>query len=459
MTKSQAARSGETGARATDPAADGEETRVVGLVARRLLPFLALIYVVAYIDRTVVGFAKLHMNAAIGLSDAAYGLGAGLFFIGYFLCEVPSNLALSRFGARVWFARILFTWGAITMATAFVTGPNGFYTLRFLLGAAEAGLYPGILYFLTHWFPMRHRARVIGLLVLAQPIAGIITGPISGLVLEMHGVAGLANWQMLFILSGLPAVLLCWPTLRVLPDTPAQARWLAEPDRRWIEQALAADRGRYALDPHLSPFAALKDRRVLLMALLYLPFPISIYGLSLWLPTIIKAFGVSDSTAGLISAVPYICAVIGLLIVPRHSDRHRERHWHIVAVTAFGALAMAASAWFRAPALQLLFISLTAFAVYSIQAVVWALPGQFLSGPSAAVGIATINSIANLGGYFGPYSVGLIKDATGSLAAGLYFLAATLLVAVLMAFAVRAALRASTPAGGLAGDALASQES
>ncbi|MGN4224320.1 MFS transporter, partial [Burkholderia gladioli] len=175
MTKSQAARSGETGARATDPAADGEEKRVVGLVARRLLPFLALIYVVAYIDRTVVGFAKLHMNAAIGLSDAAYGLGAGLFFIGYFLCEVPSNLALSRFGARVWFARILFTWGAITMATAFVTGPNGFYTLRFLLGAAEAGLYPGILYFLTHWFPMRHRARVIGLLVLAQPIAGIIT--------------------------------------------------------------------------------------------------------------------------------------------------------------------------------------------------------------------------------------------------------------------------------------------
>ncbi len=440
MTQTQAGRPADT--------ADGEEKRIVGLLARRLLPFLGLIYVVAYVDRTVVGFAKLHMNAAIGLSDAAYGLGAGLFFVGYFLCEVPSNLALSRFGARRWFARILFTWGVITMATAFASGPTSFYALRFLLGAAEAGLYPGILYFLTHWFPMRHRARVIGLLVLAQPIAGIVTGPVSGWVLEMHGVAGLANWQMLFILSGLPAVLLCWPTLRVLPDTPAEARWLSEADRGWIERALAGDRGRYALNPHLSPFAALKDRRVLLLALLYLPFPISLYGLSLWLPTIIKAFGVTDSTAGLLSAIPYLFAVVGLLVVPRHSDRRRERHWHIVTVTAFAALTLAASAWFRAPALQLLFISLTAFAAYSIQAVVWALPGQFLSGASAAVGIATINSIANLGGYFGPYGVGLIKDATGSLAAGLYFLAATLLVAVAMAFAVRAALRPVVPAGG-----------
>ncbi len=460
MTKSQAARSGETGARATDPAADGEEKRVVGLVARRLLPFLALIYVVAYIDRTVVGFAKLHMNAAIGLSDAAYGLGAGLFFIGYFLCEVPSNLALSRFGARVWFARILFTWGAITMAMAFVTGPNGFYALRFLLGAAEAGLYPGILYFLTHWFPMRHRARVIGLLVLAQPIAGIITGPISGLVLEMHGVAGLANWQMLFVLSGLPAVLLCWPTLRVLPDTPAQARWLADPDRA-LDRAGAGRRSRsLRARPAPEPVRGAQGppRAAAGAAVPAVPAqhlrPVAV---------------AADHHQGLrrerfdggpaLGRALHLFAVIGLLIVPRHSDRHRERHWHIVAVSAFGALAMAASAWFRAPALQLLFICLTAFSVYSIQAVVWALPGQFLTGPSAAVGIATINSIANLGGYLGPYGIGLIKDATGSLAAGLYFLAATLLVAVLMAFAVRAALRASTPAGALAGDALASQES
>ncbi|WP_414439387.1 MFS transporter [Burkholderia sp. 22PA0106] len=458
MSNSQAVRPGEAGPHAQDSAANAEATRIVGHIARRLVPFLALIYVVAYVDRTVVGFAKLHMNAAIGLSDAAYGLGAGLFFIGYFLCEVPSNLALTRFGARVWFARILFTWGAITMAMAFVSGPRSFYLLRFLLGAAEAGLYPGILYFLTQWFPMRHRARVIGLLVLAQPIAGIVTGPVAGALLETHGFFGLANWQVLFVLSGLPAVLLCLPTLRLLPDSPAQARWLDADERRWIEQALAVDRREYGLEPgadnraaaaasHDSPFSALKDPRVLLLAVLFLPFPLCIYGLSLWLPTIIKAFGVGDGTAGLLSAVPYLFAVAGLLIVPRHSDRRRERHWHIVVVSAFAALTLAASAWFRAPVLQLLFISLTAFSIYSIQAVVWALPGEFLSGARAAVGIATINSLANLGGYFGPWGVGVIKDATGSLAAGLYFLAATLLVAVLAAFAVRAALRPRADGG------------
>jgi MFS family permease len=421
-------------------AALADEQRIMRLLVRRLIPFLALIYVVAYIDRSVVGFAKLHMNAAVGLSDAAYGLGAGLFFIGYFLCEVPSNLALERFGARVWFARILFTWGVITMAMALVNGPTSFYVLRFLLGAAEAGLYPGILYFLTKWFPMRHRARIIGLLVLAQPLAGILTGPIAGLVLSTHGVFGLSNWQTLFVLSGLPAVLLCVPTLRLLPESPANAKWLAAGDRAWIERELSADSASYGLKSHGSPLAALKDKRVLLLALLFLPFPLSIYGLSLWLPTIIKAFGVSDATTGLLSAVPYLFAVVGLCVVPRHSDRKRERYWHIVVVSALAAVTMAASAWAQSPALQFLFICLTAFSLYSIQAVVWALPGQFLTGAQAAVGIATINSLANLGGYVGPYGIGLIKDATGSLASGLYFLSATLLFAVVITFVVRASL-------------------
>lgn len=421
-------------------AALADEQRIMNLLIRRLIPFLALIYVVAYIDRSVVGFAKLHMNAAVGISDASYGLGAGLFFIGYFLCEVPSNLALERFGARVWFARILFTWGVITMLMSLVSGPTSFYVLRFLLGAAEAGLYPGILYFLTKWFPMRHRARIIGLLVLAQPLAGILTGPVAGFVLSTHGVFGLSNWQTLFVLSGLPAVLLCVPTLRVLPESPANAKWLAASDRAWIERELAADGASYGLQSHGNPLAALKDKRVLLLALLFLPFPLSIYGLSLWLPTIIKAFGVTDAVTGLLSAVPYLFAVVGLCVVPRHSDRKRERYWHIVVVSAFAALTMALSAWTHTPALQFLFICLTAFSLYSIQAVVWALPGQFLSGARAAVGIATINSLANLGGYVGPYGIGLIKDATGSLASGLYFLSATLLFAVVITFVVRASL-------------------
>ena len=421
-------------------AALADEQRIMSLLVRRLIPFLALIYVVAYIDLSVVGFAKLHMNAAVGISDASYGLGAGLFFIGYFLCEVPSNLALERFGARVWFARILFTWGVITMLMSLVSGPTSFYVLRFLLGAAEAGLYPGILYFLTKWFPMRHRARIIGLLVLAQPLAGILTGPVAGFVLSTHGVFGLSNWQTLFVLSGLPAVLLCVPTLRVLPESPANAKWLAASDRAWIERELAADSASYGLQSHGNPLAALKDKRVLLLALLFLPFPLSIYGLSLWLPTIIKAFGVTDAVTGLLSAVPYLFAVVGLCVVPRHSDRKRERYWHIVVVSGAAAITMALSAWTHTPALQFLFICLTAFSLYSIQAVVWALPGQFLSGARAAVGIATINSLANLGGYVGPYGIGLIKDATGSLASGLYFLSATLLFAVVITFVVRASL-------------------
>ncbi|WP_274383090.1 MFS transporter [Cupriavidus gilardii] len=425
--------------------APAEESRIIGMLTRKLIPFLALIYVVAYIDRSVVGFAKLHMNAAVGISDAAYGLGAGLFFIGYFLCEVPSNLALERFGARRWFARILLTWGLITMAMALIHNAATFYVLRFLLGAAEAGLYPGILYFLTKWFPMRHRARIIGLLVLAQPIALIITGPIAGWVLSTPGLFGLSNWQTLFVVSGLPAVLLCLPTLRLVPESPADARWLSARDRAWIERELAADQKTFALKSHGNPLKALKDKRVLLLSLLFLPFPLSIYGLSLWLPTIIKQFGVTDANTGLLSTVPYLFAVVGLYLVPRHSDRKGERYWHIVVVSGVAALTLAASAWVQTPALQFLFICLTAFSIYSIQAVVWALPGQFLTGASAAVGIATINSLANLGGYLGPYGIGLIKDATGSLAAGLYFLAAMLVFAVIMTFVVRAALEPRTP--------------
>ncbi|CAJ0711480.1 Quinolone resistance transporter [Ralstonia edaphis] len=419
-----------------------EEQRIIRMLTRKLMPFLALIYVVAYIDRSVVGFAKLHMNAAVGIGDAAYGLGAGLFFIGYFLCEVPSNLALERFGARRWFARILFTWGVITMAMALVSGPVSFYVLRFLLGAAEAGLYPGILYFLTKWFPMRHRARIVGLLVLAQPVALIITGPLAGWLLSVPGLFGMSSWQMLFVVSGLPATLLCVPTLRILPESPAHARWLPAADRAWIERELAADQAAYALKSHGSPLKALKDVRVLMLALLFLPFPLSIYGLSLWLPTIIKQFGVSDAATGLLSAVPYLFAVLGLYLVPRHSDRTGERYWHIAILSALAALGMAASAWVQTPALQLACLCLFAFSAYAIQAVLWTLPGHFLTGTSAAVGIATINSLSNLGGYLGPYGMGILKNATGSLSAGLYFLAAALAFAVVMTFIVRAVLGA-----------------
>ncbi|KMZ12072.1 Nitrate/nitrite transporter [Candidatus Burkholderia humilis] len=336
------------------------------------------------------------------------------------------------------------TWGVITMAMVLTQGPMSFYALRFLLGAAEAGLYPGILYFLTKWFPLRQRARIIGLLVLAQPISGIIAGPLAGWLLSTHGAFGMSNWQMLFVVAGLPAVLLVWPTLCLLPETPADARWLSNADRAWLERELASDRAAHKLKQHGNPLAALKDGRVLLLALLFLPFPLSIYGLSLWLPTIIKAFGVSDSTTGLLFVVPYLFAIAGLLIVPRHSDKKDERYGHIAAMSAFAALTLAASAWTHDATLQFLLICLSAFAIYAAQPIVWALPGQFLTSAGAAVGIATINSLANLGSYFGPWGIGVIKDTTGSLAAGLYFLAAILLVAVVVSFVVRAALAKSS---------------
>ena len=281
-----------------------QEQRLVRLITLKLIPFLVLLYLVAYVDRSAVGFAKLHMGADIGLGDAAYGLGAGLFFIGYFLCEVPSNLLLDRFGARRWFARILLTWGAITIGMAFVTGPSGFYVMRLLLGAAEAGFFPGVLYYITQWYPVRHRGKILGLFILSQPLAMLVTGPLSGALLGLDGNLGLHGWHWLFICIGTPAVLLAWPTLRLLPDGPAQVRWLDDAQRSWLKEQLANDLREFGQTRHGNPLHALKDGRVLLLALFYLPVTLSIYGLGLWLPTLIHQFGGSDLVTGFVSAVP-----------------------------------------------------------------------------------------------------------------------------------------------------------
>jgi D-galactonate transporter len=425
------------------------ETRIIGRITAKLIPFLILLYVVAYVDRSTLGFAKLQMNADAGLSDSAYGLGAGLFFIGYFLFEVPSNVLLVRFGARRWFARILVTWGAVTVAMALIHSPTSFYVLRFLLGAAEAGFYPGVVFFLGQWFPMRHRARIFGLFMLAQPFALIVTGPLAGGLLGMEGAAGLHGWQWLFILSGLPAIVLAWPTLRLLPDSPRDARWLHAEDRVWLDGELERERRETRPERHPNPLLALKDTRVLLLALYFLPYPLAIYGLSAWLPTIIKAFGgVSNLETGLLSAIPYLFAVAGLLIVPRHSDRTGERFGHIAAAAALGAAGLVVSASAHSHVVQLGALCFTAFGLYAAQPIFWTLPGRFLTGPMAAAGIAVINSLGNLGGYIGPFGIGLIKERTGNLADGLYFLAlGVFLFAVLLTLVVKAALqRGGAPA-------------
>ncbi|WP_429499340.1 MFS transporter [Robbsia andropogonis] len=428
---------------ATVPNADldpATEHRIVRRISLRLVPFLVLLYLVAYIDRSTLGFAKLQMNDDVGIGDAAYGFGAGLFFIGYFLFEVPSNVMLVKVGASRWFARILVTWGAITAAMCLISGPHSFYLLRFLLGAAEAGFYPGAVYFLCQWFPSNHRAKIFGLFLLSQPFALIITGPLSGALLDMEGVAGLHGWQWLFLLTGIPAILLAVPTLLILPDTPAKARWLPEADRRWLERTLERERAA-APQPLIHGVRGLlsvvKDRRILLLALYFLPYPLAIYGLSTWLPTIVKGFGGSNITTGLLTAVPYVFAVVGLLTIPRSSDKRDERMWHIALSAGVGAIGLAVSASVHSPVVQLAALSVTACALYAAQPVFWTLPGRFLSGTQAAAGIAVINSIGNLGGYLGPFAVGAIKQTTGRIEDGLYFLSGgVLLLGVLLTFVI-----------------------
>jgi MFS family permease len=417
-----------------------DEPRIVRLMTVRLIPFLILLYTVAYIDRSTLGFAKLQMSADVGLSDTAYGLGAGLFFLGYFLFEVPSNLFLARVGARRWFARILVTWGAVTVSMALIRSPMTFYLLRFLLGAAEAGFYPGVVFYFTRFYPQRHLARVFGLFLLAQPFALIITGPLSGYLLGLDGMGGLRGWQWLFILSGVPAILLAWPTLRVLPDGPESAPWLSTGDRAWIQRQLAEDRDRNGVVEHGNPLRALKDYRVLLVALQFLPFPLAIYGMTLWLPTILAGFGNSMVTTGFLFALPYCFAVLALRIVPQSSDRTGERYGHIALNAALAAAGLAVSAFASNHVVQLGALCFTAFGLYGGQSVLWTLPPRFLAGASAAAGVALINSIGNLGGYIGPFAVGAIKEQSGRLNDGLYFLAASLLVTVVMTFVVRGVL-------------------
>ncbi|WP_263264595.1 MFS transporter [Pseudomonas sp. RIT-PI-S] len=411
----------------------------LGLIRRitfKLIPFLVLLYLVAYVDRSAVGFAKLHMGADVGIGDAAYGMGAGLFFIGYFLLEIPSNLMLERFGARRWFARIMITWGVITIGMAFIQGPYSFYAMRLLLGAAEAGFFPGVLYYITQWFPIRHRGKILGLFILSQPIAMMITGPVSGGLLGLEGVLGLHGWQWLFIVIGMPAVLLTWPVLRWLPDGPQQVKWLSAEEKTWLTGELEKDLREYGQTRHGNPLRALKDPRVLLLALFYLPVTLSIYGLGLWLPTLIKQFGGSDLATGFVSAVPYVFGIVGLLLVPRSSDRLNDRYGHLAVLYALGAGGMFGAAWLAAPALQLAALCVVAFALFSCTAVFWTLPGRFFAGASAAAGIALINSVGNLGGYLGPFVVGALKEATGQLASGLYFLTGVMLFGLVLTFIV-----------------------
>jgi MFS transporter, ACS family, tartrate transporter len=418
-----------------------EQRRVLKRVTFRLIPLLFSCYVIAYIDRINVGFAKLQLQGVLGVDPAVfgavYGLGAGLFFIGYFLFEVPSNLILQRLGARVWIARIMIVWGLVSMAFMFMKGVTSFYVLRFLLGAAEAGFFPGVNLYITYWFPPAERARMIALFAIGAIAAGVVGSPVSGALLGMDGIGGLAGWQWLFFLEGLPAVLLGFVVLFVLPNGPEDARWLLAREKKWIATRLT----RAASESNASQRHSLRDcftsPVVWLLCLIYFLRNVGTYGYEMWLPTIVKGVtGKSDFLVGLINGLPYLVAGIAMYLMGRHSDKTGERRGHMAAgavgaTVGFVVAATAQNAFLAIAGLCLAFAgskaSLPPF---------WALSTQFLKGTAAAGGIALINSVGNLGGFFGPPLVGVIKDKTGSNFGGLVLLGACYVGVAILAFAV-----------------------
>lgn len=408
------------------------ERRVMRKVSWRIVPFVMLLYFVAYIDRVNIGFAALTMNKDLGFTSAVFGFGAGIFFWGYFLFEVPSNIVLDKVGARIWIARVMITWGLVSGAMAFVWSPASFYALRFLLGAAEAGFFPGIILYLSYWFPARRRAAVTSLFMAAAPLSVVLGSPVSSALLEMHGLGGLRGWQWLFIIEALPAVLLGFVVLAFMTDRPEKAHWLGDDERAWLVHAMAAERAGAVGASHGSIWRGLADIRVLALALVYFGTSAGLYTLGIWAPQIIKSFGLSNLEVGLLNAVPPTVAVVAMYLWSWHSDRTAERTWHVVLpclVAAFGLLLAGVSGTVLAVVAALTLVNV---GISAAKPPLWSMPTLFLAGPAAATGIATINSIGNLGGFAGPAMIGWIKDQTGSYAGGLYFVGGLLMLSAVL---------------------------
>ena len=409
----------------------------IARVRRRLLPFLFALYIIAYMDRINVGFASLQMNRDLGLSDQVFGLGAGLFFIGYFIFEIPSNLILARVGARTWIARIMVTWGIAAIAMMFVRGAASFYTVRFLLGAAEAGFFPGVILYLGWWFPEREQARAIALFMTATAIAGIIVGPVSGALLTMHGLLGINGWQWLFAMEGLPAIVLGLVVIFWLPDRPAEARWIPEDEKRALSEILATEQQHRARTSRHGLGEGLFDRRVWLMATIYFCFVMGLYGVNLWLPQIVKGLSSGgDLEIGMITAIPSLAAALCMVRVGRASDRSGERRRYLVLSLAAAAAGLFCSAITHNPFIELAAISVSFAGISSALGPFWAIPNEFLGGAAAAGGIALINSLGNLGGFAGPTLMGYMKQSTGGFAAGLALLALSIAAAASLSMLV-----------------------
>jgi len=431
-------------------AAQGQDIgqRVIRKVTRRLVPFMGLLYFINYLDRTNIGFAKLTMSEDLGLTDTMFGLASGLFFVGYLLFEIPSNLALHRFGARRWMARIMVTWGLVAAGMAFVPTAGWLYGLRVLLGVAEAGFFPGMLLYLTFWFPRKERVRLTALFLLAVPISSALGSPLSAAVIQFgDGLFGLAGWRVMFLIEGLPAVLLGLMTWFHLTDRPSQAKWLSAEERAWLTDTMDAEDRATAKRFHYPLRRALTDLRVWGLGMVYFGVVYGLYALSFFLPTIVAGFAETFHTTyslfetGLIVAVPFAVGAVAMVAWSRHSDRTGERVWHVAAPTLLGAVSIPVALYLQSPFAVMVAVTVTAVGIFSALPVFWYLPTTFLSGVGAAGGIALVNSLGNSAGFAAPYITGWLSDTTGSNKAGLWVVGLAMLGAAMLVLLLRAAPR------------------
>ena len=422
------------------------ETTTLAKVTKRLVPFLILCYFIAYLDRVNVGFAALTMNQDLGLSQTAFGFGAGIFFLAYFVFEVPSNLMLERFGARKWIARIMVSWGILSGLMAFIpniataTGmgnENAFYLIRVLLGVAEAGFFPGIIFYLTLWFPAEYRARIVGYFMAAIPLSTVIGAPISGVLLSLHGLGGLAGWQWLFIIKAVPALILAGVVFFYLTDRPADADWLAPEERNWLADRLTLERKQRDTAHEFTVAQALTNPKVIALSLVYFGAVATNYGLGFFLPQIVKTFGLTTFMTTVVAAIPYAVGTIAMVWWGRRSDHVGERRWHVAIPLIIAAAGIAGSTMLDDPTLKMISFCVAGFGIFACLPVFWTLPTAFLSGAAAAAGIAVVNSIGNLAGFAGPFAMGWIKDHTGSYTGGLLLLAGLGIIAMGIVLSLR----------------------
>lgn len=426
-----------TGYTGLESAATDIEQSTISTISYRLIPFLIVSFFFCVLDRVNISFAALTMNADLGFSPLVYAWGAGIFFIGYVILEIPSNLALHRFGARLWIARIMILWGLISASMAFITGIYGFLTVRFFLGVAEAGFFPGIILYLTYWFPAAYRARVMAAFILGSPLSAVLGGPLCSLLLEMNGIAGLKGWQWLFIAEGIPAAILGVFALFYLRDGPADAPWLTAAQKTWLDAQLAREQAAKQASSNLSLGEALRSPRVIMLGLVYFGILGSLYGVQFWLPQIVKGFGLSNLETGFVSAIPFLFGAAAMLFWSARSDRNRERAGYIVVGLLASALSLAATAYSGSLVLTMTALTVAAMAGFTAFGLFWTLPSALLTGAAAAGGLALINSIGSLAGFGGPYLIGWIKESTGSAVDGLLFLAGLPAIAAVLVFCVK----------------------